>query len=94
LCLSIGPSSAAFVGGGIDVVDEPRPGPNGRADPQRSILSFNKGLEVIVDYAFLNVRQIRAASRVKQDRVPTESFGHARHGGFGAMIRPRDLPMS
>jgi len=49
---------------------------------------------VIVDDAFLDGRQMRAASRMKQDRVSTQSFGHAGHGGFGAMIRPRDLPMS
>jgi hypothetical protein len=85
---------ASLVRGKINVVNEPRPGADGRSDPERSILTTDECLEVIVDDDLVERREAASAPGMKEDRVPAEALRHPGDGGFRTVLGSRDLPMS
>jgi len=91
--LAVRPAPAPSVGGGIDVVHEPRLCSYRRADPQGAVLPPDEHLEVIVDDGLSERRQLTARARVEEDRVPSEALGEPGDGCLGAMARSSDLAM-
>jgi len=84
---------ASPVLGGIHVVHEPGLRPDRGADPERMVLPADERFEVIVNDRLGESRKLLATSRMKEDRVPAEAFGHPRDGRLGAILGSGDLPM-
>lgn len=91
--LPIRPSAASPVRCWIDVVDEPRLRSDRGADPERPVLPADERLEVVMDDRLADRSQTGKATRMKEDRVPTQSLGQAGHRGLRAMKRSSDLTM-
>ena len=62
--------------GRIDVVHEPRLGSDRGPDPERSILSPDEDFKVIVDDGFGQGGKVSSASRMEEDGVSSQAFGH------------------
>ena len=64
------------------------------SDPERSILTSDEAFEVIVDDGFGDGGKLSLASRMEEDGVSSQAFGHPGDGGLGTVSRAGDLAMS
>jgi len=81
------------MGGGVEVVDEPRPGSDGGAHPERPILSVEERLEMVVDDGLVDGADMVQCSRVNEKGMAPETLGEAGDRGLGAPEGPGDLPL-